>query len=137
MPLEGGAARRLTESPSTVPRWSPDGRWIAFARDRAYDGGVFVIGADGRGQRRLTQTGGWPVWWPDGTRIAYSTIGADTNQEIRLVPFGGGPSAPLASVRYRGVNYTFDLSPDGASLVTSNIVSSSNEIWVLEPGPGR
>jgi Tol biopolymer transport system component len=137
MPVEGGEARRLTASPSTVPRWSPDGKLIAFARDRAYDGGIFVIGADGRGERRLTQTGGWPVWRPDGARIAYSAIGVDGNQEIRVVPSRGGPSTPLASIHYSGINYTFDIAPDGGSLVTSNITSSSTEVWLLEPAPGK
>jgi dipeptidyl aminopeptidase/acylaminoacyl peptidase len=33
-----------------VPTWSPDGKWLAFADDR---GGPWIVGADGRGARRL------------------------------------------------------------------------------------
>ena len=58
----GGRRVRLTASPGTLPRWSPDGRWIAFARDRGVRGGISVIAADGTGERRLTEDGGWPTW---------------------------------------------------------------------------
>jgi Tol biopolymer transport system component len=41
-PTGGGEARRLTESSSTTPRWSPDGQWIAYGFDRSFSGGDLV-----------------------------------------------------------------------------------------------
>src|SRR5207244_12825312 len=45
-PIDGGEAKLLTRTPSTVPRWSPDGRQIAFSPLRSHDSGVFIISAD-------------------------------------------------------------------------------------------
>ncbi len=132
-PFEGGEARLLTPSPSTVPRWSPDGRRIAFSPGRTYDGGIFVISADGSGEQRLTETGGWPVWAPDGKHIAYQVIGQDRNQQLRLVSVEDPSSNREIDVRFNGSNYPIDLFPQNL-LVTTNSVHLGSEIWTLSPG---
>ena len=134
-PTEGSEAGLLTDSPSTLPRWSPNGKWIAFSPDRGYSGGIFIIGADGAGLRRLTERGGWPVWWPDGKRLGYLVIGPDGTQQVRTVPFAGGPSRPVPGLRFPGTNYPIDISPDGTLLATSNDVHLSADIWLMEPPP--
>jgi serine/threonine protein kinase/Tol biopolymer transport system component len=53
------------------PAFSPDGRFIAFNESDA-DGGVFIIGATGESERRLTDTGFNPAWSTDGRTIAFS-----------------------------------------------------------------
>ncbi|HEV3141795.1 MAG TPA: hypothetical protein VGY57_14820, partial [Vicinamibacterales bacterium] len=131
-PAAGGPERRLTDSPSTTPRWSPDGRWIAFASNRTFTGGIWVIQADGTGQRRLTQTGGWPVWWPDGKQIGYQTVTSDGTEQIAVARLDGGSPRTLNMLRFYGTNYPFDVSPDGARLVTTNAQHLSDEIWLLE-----
>jgi serine/threonine protein kinase/Tol biopolymer transport system component len=128
-----GAARRLTASRGTLPRWSPDGSTIAFASDRRYDGGIFVIHADGSGERQLTKDGGWPVWWPDGSQIGYIAVGANGNGEIRTVSLRDGTARRLESVRLATLNHPFALFPDGVRLVVGNAVHMSDEIWVIEP----
>jgi serine/threonine protein kinase len=129
-PMEGGEARRLTETPSTVPRWSPDGKQIAFSPRRTFGGGIFVISADGSGEKQLTMGGGWPVWFPDGKRIAYQVLGIDGNQSIRVVPSVGGPSTPLPTLQFNGNNFPFDLFPKGL-LATTNGVHISTDVWLL------
>ena len=58
MPLAGGEARRLTShiGYEIFPRFSPDGKTIAFTGE--YDGNreVYVIPAEGGKPRRLTYT---------------------------------------------------------------------------------
>jgi Tol biopolymer transport system component len=126
-----GPEQLLTKSAGSVPRWSPDGRRIAFSPNRGFSDGVLVIEADGTGERRLTAQGGWPVWWPDGRRIGFLVQAADGSQEIRVVPTAGGPAVPLTTVRYRRSNHPFDVSRDGRWLVTSNTMHQSDEIWLL------
>src|SRR5262245_23506190 len=63
---------------SEAPSWSPDGRRLAYAT-RPADGGadssaVFVINADGGGQRNVSRNPArdlQPVWSPDGRKIAF------------------------------------------------------------------
>lgn len=65
------------ETKDMQPRWSPDGRRIAFTSTREDDTPqLFVIPVDGGEPRRLTSSKEAvldPVWSPDGTRILYTS----------------------------------------------------------------
>lgn len=132
-PADGGAVRLLVKSSAATARWSPDGQRIAFGGNRGFAGGISVVDADGRNERRLTSTGGWPVWHRDGKRISYIVVGRTGDQEIHAIGADGGASALLTDIRFNGVNHPFDISPDGTMLVTSNAVHISDEIWLMEP----
>ena len=76
----GSEPRRFTGSPEhsdSSPRWSPDGKTIAFLSDRKKpESQIYLIAADGGEARPLTQikTEGSVSairWSPDGTKIAY------------------------------------------------------------------
>ena len=56
MNANGSGQRNLTRNPAydADPAWSPDGR-IAFVSNRDGSYGVYVMNADGGGQRRLAQ----------------------------------------------------------------------------------
>ncbi len=131
-PVKGGTPRLLTASRGTTPKWSPDGSLIVYAGNRGYSGGIFLIGADGQGERQLAKSGGWPVWWPDGHQIGYSAIGQSANQEIRVLSLRGGATRTLEHVRLVGTNHPFAVFPDGRRLVVSNAVHLSDEIWMME-----
>jgi dipeptidyl aminopeptidase/acylaminoacyl peptidase len=132
-PVDGGQATLLTRSPSTVPRWSPDSRLIAFSPTRGADSGIFVIAADGTGERRISDTGGWPVWWADGKHIAHWIVGADGNQQIRAVSLDDGSSRTLSGLRFNGTNFPIDLLSNDR-LVTTNSVHLSTEVWLMSQG---
>ncbi len=72
----GGEPRPLTRTAKhdSHPRWSPDGRWIAFESDRESGHHVWLISTEGGESRRLTSlsTGAsQPVWSSDGRRLAF------------------------------------------------------------------
>ena len=133
MPLQSGSPLRLVRpGRAAVPKWSPDGRWIAFAADRSPFGGIFIVRPDGSEERRLTPSGGWPVWWPDGRHIVYTMLRSDETQELKSVSLDASPPPALPSIRFNGTNFPADVSRDG-SLSTSNGIHTSSEIWVLDP----
>lgn len=82
-----GAPVQFTNGPKrdTAPRWSPDGRWLAFLSERNAPGSkenkddkprpqLWVIPAGGGEARPLTNLkhgAGAAVWSPDGSRIAF------------------------------------------------------------------
>jgi Tol biopolymer transport system component len=55
------------------PSWSPDGSRLAFDREQleTTTTDLWLMNADGKGQRRLARFGGQPAWSPDGRRIAF------------------------------------------------------------------
>jgi tricorn protease len=78
VPRSGGEATRLTTFPGleTDPRYSPDGRWIAFSAQ--YDGNtdVYVVPAEGGEPQRLTWHPFGDIvrgWTPDGSRVVFSS----------------------------------------------------------------
>jgi Tol biopolymer transport system component len=77
---DGTGYRQITDDAfrDRAPRWSPDGRRIAFYSDRSGRYEAWAIRPDGSGIEQLTRTEGLPHWlpeWsPDGTRIATANV---------------------------------------------------------------
>jgi dipeptidyl aminopeptidase/acylaminoacyl peptidase len=76
VPSRGGEPRRLTSSPAADmnPRWSPDGRTIAFISTRSGGPQVWTIDPNGGEAVQLTRisTGASGiVWSPAGTHLAF------------------------------------------------------------------
>jgi tricorn protease len=80
VPVEKGVTRNLTRTSGAHdkhPRWSPDGRKIAFISDRTGEEEIFLIDALGTGKPEQLTSGGKamrypPEWSPDGKRLAFA-----------------------------------------------------------------
>jgi Tol biopolymer transport system component len=63
-----------------VPRWSPDGQWIACFSTRSGQSEMWEIRPDGSGLRQITVGGAsYFTWSPDGSRIASFTNSPQSN----------------------------------------------------------
>ncbi len=77
VPVEGGEPKRLTTSPGADnhPRWSPDGKTIAFNSDRSGSTQIWLLPLDGGEARPLTKLpidASGPIWSPKGDKIAFA-----------------------------------------------------------------
>ena len=118
-----------------APRFSPDGRFVAFALAEGDDSRIVVQATDGSSRRFIGSAEGVrvsPVFFPDGHRIAYWQAAddggcgiferdLDSGTERRLLDCG-----MLPRVR-------FDLSPDGRVLVFTGSSSADAKagLWLL------
>ena len=90
VPVTGGTATRLTSGMAwdCMPRWSPDGRTIAFISDRDGGDNLWLVNADGTGAHRITKEVdnalSSPIWSPDGQYIVVRRFGAYPTEENYL-----------------------------------------------------
>ncbi len=123
LPVEGGAARRLTDDlyDARQPTWSPDGRRIAFQSNRDGHWRIWVMDADGRNARALTRAvheEREPSWAPDGRRIAFTSdrsgkfdiweMDLASGALARRTTAPGGNSRPTWSPDGREIAYVSD-----------------------------
>lgn len=124
LPIEGGNARRISSGMAwdVQPRFSPDGRQIAFTSDRGGGNNLWRMDVDGRNPVAVTQERfrllNNPAWTPDGQYLigrkhytAERSLGAG---ELWMYHIGGGEGLQLT----RKKNDQQDLgepavSPDG------------------------
>jgi tricorn protease len=111
---DGGVASRLTSEPGfdLMPRFSPDGKWIAFTGQYQGNRDVYVIASTGGAARRLTFHSDvvddaplrWGpdnmvvTWTPDSSNIVYLSRRDAWNSwygRLFRVPVEGGPSEAL------------------------------------------
>ncbi len=130
----GGTAVRLTAHPGQelFPKFSPDGKWIAFTGQYDGDEQVYVIPAEGGEPRQLTY---YPArgplaprwgydnqvygWTPDGKGILFRSLrdadGGRTESALYVVSREGGLPRRLPMP----TSGAGDFSPDGKQLVYS------------------
>lgn len=123
--LDGSQETQLTGQykQNYAPRWSPDGKNIAFV---AYYGegvrtGVMTVSPSG-GDAKFLARGMSPAWSPDGKKIAYSSerrsIDRPTNKAtISIIPAEGGEVTEV--MNYDGYLNYLDWSPDGRHIAFS------------------
>jgi TolB protein len=149
----GGNQQLVVRMSASAPRWSPDGRRLAFAATSAAGGGsrIYVVASDGSGLRALTSpprgaNDSDPDWSPDGTHIVFDRR---TPSPIVTPP----PPAPLGpqlllmdadgtNLRTLGTGRSPAWSPDGRAIafVLDRSVGPASLRWVSlmrSDGTGR
>ena len=155
LPIGGGRANRIAEGmPFEVqPRFSPDGRQIAFTSDRGGGDNIWIMDLDGSGKRQLTKESftllNNPNWSPDGRYIAarkhFTTQRSAGTGEIWMYHVGGGGGValverpnpqhqkelgePMFTPDGSGIYFTRDTTPGGTFQYAQN---SNQQLFAIE-----
>jgi Tol biopolymer transport system component len=137
LPVDGGAAEVFLESSlvETQARFSPDGRWIAFAMNTSGRLEVYVkpYGRPGNATR-ISQGGGrWPRWRSDGQELVFlSPDEMLMSAAIRVTPETVTVDGvkPLFKVRLRPQvrldAYPYDMTADAQRFLVNSFVEERN-----------
>lgn len=158
---DGSDLRQLTFGPGdkTQPRWSPDGRRLAFVAHGGQDRfgndlglDIWVINADGTGLRNLTHHPGNdtdPAWSPDGRNLAFTSDRVNQSRLVFYMPtdcleapeedacWQVEPTRLSCTSEFCAVESSPTWSPEGNRLaVTASINNAPGRIYLrtLEPG---
>jgi Tol biopolymer transport system component len=103
------------------PRFSLDGRWLAYASDESGRDEVYVVPAlDGPGKWLVSSRGGFkPRWGPGGRELFF--MGLDNELSVARVDLGKDPEfglpEPLFPLPGAKPGTAYDVGPDGRILV--------------------
>jgi tricorn protease len=117
---DGSHPQRITvhSARDIHPRFSPDGKWIAFSSDRSGNNDVFVMPAEGGKARQLTYHSGGDLvvgWSRDSKKVIFQSSRGMMYPGIPNlyeVPLSGGGEQPINT----DWGYWGSYSPDGQKL---------------------
>jgi hypothetical protein len=134
IPVETGVPVRLREGQWVNPIGSPRGDLIVYA-GRSLIGQVELQGMDPDGTPVelplvFVRPGGYR-FLPDGTGLVY--LPRLPSLDCSLFEFATGTSRQLTTLDNRGALRTFDITPDGKSIVFDRSRQNSNIVWIELP----
>ena len=131
---DGTQCVRLTQGfrQTVMPRWSPDGKTIAFMAN-SFTGPwkVYTVPADGGTARPVSRdewAAGYPDWSPDGQQLVFSNVPPMSQPRgIYILDVGSGSITRLPE----SIGYSFPRwSPDGRSIVA--VHAGDQHLYVFE-----
>lgn len=155
LPIEGGTPTRIAEGLAyeTQPRFSPDGKRIAFTSDRGGGDNIWIMNADGSDKRQLTTENfrllNQPSWSPDGQYIVakkhFTTQRSLGTGEVWMYHVSGGAGVqlvkrpnethqkelgePTFAPDGRHVYFTRNTTPGGTFIYAQN---SNTQLFAIE-----
>lgn len=118
----------------TDPAWSPAEHVIVFAKLNAEGESIGIYLRDPTNVNEVQLTAGphrFPVWSPDGTRLAYISTQNDRQEDIYIigVSSAGWTVAPFRVTTSSGRDYAPAWSPDGSMIAFLSDRDGNTEIY--------
>ena len=115
------------------PKYSPDGKWIAFVSRREANTDIFAFNVETNEETQLTMHPGYdsfPDWSPDGERIAFVS-GRDGNRDIFTMTIDGEQLTNLTKSVTSESHPAW--SPDGEKIAFSRRMGDTSiRIYVID-----
>ena len=133
-----GEPQRVTETPAREqnPRWSPNGKWIAFVSDRTGREEVFISDELGKTVKKLSDSDCDKtaiVWAPDSKSLLYT--GSD--HKLRKVDVDSGATDVVATSDVANIEGP-QFSPDGKWISYAKDDKQLNSrVWIKELATGQ
>ncbi len=140
-----GSTPKLLAKNGWKPKFSPDGKWIAFFRLNASDdvnvsmgsGQIFIVSPEGGEPRRIQPSfpyARYPIWAPDGRHLLFTGTRQDGAKDWWLSPIDGGEALHTHAMEWlnrslRSIGYPDQWSGESIFFAAAEEVES--HVWEL------
>jgi eukaryotic-like serine/threonine-protein kinase len=140
-----GSSPKLISKSGWKPRFSPDGKWIAFFTLSGSEdvsatmgaGQVFIVPSEGGEPRRIQPSfpfARYPIWAPDSRHLLFTGISKDGTRDWWLSPIEGGEASRTHALEWLSRSLKTVGYPDqwrGESIFFSGAEDVEPHVWEL------
>jgi Tol biopolymer transport system component len=139
-----GSSPKLAAKNGWKPKFSPDGKWIAFFRLSASDdvnvigsGQVFIVSPEGGEPRQIQPSfayARYPIWAPDSRHVLFTGANHDGVRDWWVSPIDGGAASRTHALEWMNRSLTSSGYPDQWSddrIFFAGSEGSQSHVWDL------
>ncbi len=130
VPVKEGIVRNLTNSDDAhdrYPKWSPDGKWIAYISDKSGEFEIYIVRPDGSGEQQVTNDAKsyryGIMWSPDSKKI----LSSDKTMRLYYIDIESKDVTVITKSKVWEIR-DFSWSPDSKWVAYTDAIDNNNSI---------